>query len=205
MNKSLNKALTQDQLLTIEALIEELMLTLKIPKGNFNRSLIEDEIINIPFERLKDFYREVMLAESFGNGLKCIVQTAEKFKPQKMNRIEEKAKELIELTHTMNSVVFNSSRSSGRTFEEELKGTKFVNVPPKIISILDNVAPFYSHKKLIADIRTYPTAKDELIAFVSAITTHRKVENKHKKLQLIAKNKIGNKSWVLNTQEKQYG
>jgi len=65
-----------------KSMIEELMNTLKIPQGNFNFGTIADELEHISNDNLKDFYRAVMSAESYGNGMKAIIQTAESFKPQ---------------------------------------------------------------------------------------------------------------------------
>jgi hypothetical protein len=70
-----------------KSMIEELMLTLKIPQGNFNYSMIEDEISHIPTENLKEFYKQVMNSESFGNGMKAIIGTAEKFKSERTDNL----------------------------------------------------------------------------------------------------------------------
>jgi len=68
-----------------KSLIEELMLTLKIPQGNFNYSTIEDEIRHISNDNLKEFYKSVMSADSFGNGMKAIIESSKKFKPQEQD------------------------------------------------------------------------------------------------------------------------
>ncbi len=68
-----------------KSMIEELMNTLKIPQGNFNFGTIADELEHISNDNLKDFYRAVMSAESYGNGMKAIIQTAENFKPQQVD------------------------------------------------------------------------------------------------------------------------
>jgi hypothetical protein len=70
-----------------KSLIEELMLTLKIPQGNFNYSTIEDELEHIPNEQLRGYYKEVMNSESFGNGMKAIIKTAEKYKAEKTDNL----------------------------------------------------------------------------------------------------------------------
>ena len=70
-----------------KSMIEELMLTLKIPQGNFNYSMIEDEISHIPTEQLKEFYKQVMNSESFGNGMKAIISTAHEFKSKRTDNL----------------------------------------------------------------------------------------------------------------------
>lgn len=81
-----------------KSLIEELMLTLKIPQGNFNYSTIEDELEHIPNEQLRGYYKEVMNSESFGNGMKAIIKTAEKYKAEKTDNLlagtHDQAKEM---------------------------------------------------------------------------------------------------------------
>jgi len=62
-----------------KSLIEELMLTLKIPQGNFNYSTIEDEIKHIPQDKLREFYKSVMSVDSFGNGMKAIIEASKLF------------------------------------------------------------------------------------------------------------------------------
>ncbi len=153
--------------------IKELLETLKIPTGAFNIAVVSEEIVHITNQDLREFYKAVLSADTYGNGMKAVIKTAELFKVEKIDRVELKAKEFIRLAHTMNIVVFDNSRASGRTFEDELKGTRFTNVSQRVIEILDNVAPHYNHKNLIANIRTYSTAVSELTAFKNALKTLR--------------------------------
>ena len=63
-----------------KSLIEELMLTLKIPQGNFNFATIASEIEFISNDKLRDFYKAVMTSKSYGNGMMSIIQTAKNLK-----------------------------------------------------------------------------------------------------------------------------
>lgn len=173
MDSELEKART--------AMIEELMITLKIPQGSFNFGTIKDEISHISNENLRDFYRAVVSADSFGNGMKAIIDTAQLFKPKEIvggvDLIEVKAKKLITLVHTMSDKVFEDAQKLGTQFDTLLKIVKFPNISDNTIAILDNVAPHYNHKTLVGNIRTYQTSKDALDAFKKALTPKEQNEN----------------------------
>jgi hypothetical protein len=77
-----------------KAMIEELMLTLKIPQGSFNFGTIADEIVNIPNDRLKEFYKGVVSADNYGNGMKIIAEVAGKHKVLNFNDFSEAAQNL---------------------------------------------------------------------------------------------------------------
>ena len=64
-----------------EEFIKGLIETLKIPATAFNIAIVADEIENISNNNLKYFYKEVVCVESYGNGMKAIIQTAENYKP----------------------------------------------------------------------------------------------------------------------------
>lgn len=88
-----------------KSMVEELMLTLKIPQGNFNFGLIADEIENIPNENLKEFYKLVMSNESFGNGMKAIIASAKEFTPQEQDLLagtHETAKQMYNKFYAQN-------------------------------------------------------------------------------------------------------
>ena len=77
-----------------KAMIEELMLTLKIPQGSFNFGTIADEIVNVPNDRLKEFYKGVVSADSYGNGMKVIATVATKYKVKQLSDFSEAATNL---------------------------------------------------------------------------------------------------------------
>ena len=86
-----------------------------------------------------------------------------------VNETELKAKELILWCETANSTIFDNAKKSGRTFEDELKGTKFISLSDSDMSVLNQVKPYMSHKELINNIRVYQTSKDTLSAFMDAL------------------------------------
>jgi hypothetical protein len=113
-----------------KSLIEELMLTLKIPQGNFNYSTIEDEIRHIQNDNLKEFYKTVMSADSFGNGMKAIIESAKKFKPQEDDLLKgthQKAKDMYNKFYSENCSMTNYTQANrdkvknDREFFENMK------------------------------------------------------------------------------------
>jgi CRISPR/Cas system CSM-associated protein Csm2 small subunit len=152
-----------------KAMIEELMTTLKIPQGNFNYATIEDEIRHIPGTQLKDFYKAVMSAESFGNGMKSIMQAAEKFKPVVIDYTEEKAKELVALVEAINAKIGEDAKNMGVDFVKLANSVILPTAGVENLKILDNVKPYYSYKSLIINIRHYQTSIDAINAFKTAI------------------------------------
>lgn len=156
-----------------KSLIEELMLTLKIPQGNFNFATIADEIKNIPNDRLKDFYKKVMSADSFGNGMKSIIQTAEQFNPKPLEPIEDaitaEAKRLITACEQMNTILFNECNKIGIPFDDYVRDYEFKNIQDSTKALLSQIKPYCDYKRLIINIRRYQTSKDALNAFKTAI------------------------------------
>lgn len=81
---------------------------------------------------------------------------------------EIRANELITLVYSMNATVFENAKASGRTFEDELRGTIFRNIEDDI-AILNNVKPYCEYKQLVNNISCYQTSKEQLKAFKDAI------------------------------------
>ncbi len=164
-----------------KSMIEEMMLTLKIPQGNFNFGTIADGIKHIPNQNLREFYKSVMVSESFGNGMKAIISVANLYKPKGLdveNEIEKKAKILITGVEQMNSVLFDVCVKSGDNFEEYIRGFEFDNVSEESKHILNAVPPFNNLSNLVLGIRTYQTSLDTLNAFKRAIKfSETKLEN----------------------------
>ena len=155
-------------------LTKAIMDKLGINADPFTVGSIKNCLEPIADDKLQDFYNALFGDEhSFLKPMDRIVKVAKQFQVQTVDRVELKAKEFIKLVHSMNNVVFSNSRTSGRTFEDELAGTTFTNVSERVIAVLNNVAPHFNHKKLIANIRTYSTAVSELTAFKRALTTLR--------------------------------
>ncbi len=161
-----------------KSLIEELMLTLKIPQGNFNFATIASEIEFISNDKLKDFYKAVMTADSFGNGMKAIITTAEAFKPKPLETLTDsttaEAKRLISACESMNIILFNESNKFGIPFDDYVENYEFTNLQESTKALLNNVAPHYSYKTLIMNIRHYQTSIDTLKAFKNAVSNSTK-------------------------------
>ena len=86
-----------------------------------------------------------------------------------IDKDEEKAKELIELVHSMNNTIYQEHIRTGIQFDVLLDDVKFPTVEKSIIAILDNVKPYYNHKQLISNINLYGTSKEQLQAFKQAV------------------------------------
>lgn len=119
-----------------KSMVEELMLTLKIPQGNFNFGLIADEIENIPNENLKEFYKLVMSNESFGNGMKAIIASAKEFTPQEQDLLagtHDTAKQMYNKFYAQNCAMTDYTQanrdkvSNDRDFFEKMDYTKLKN------------------------------------------------------------------------------
>lgn len=150
-------------------LIKALVKGLKLDDNVFNYQSVAEEIEQIQEHQFMDFYKAVMKEDTFGNGLKAIMNTVEKFKPVVEDHLEAKANELIDLVHSMNNSVYQKHIESGVRFDDLLDDVKFPSVSEADMAILNNVAPHYDLKTLIAKINHYGTAKDALTAFKRAI------------------------------------
>lgn len=177
-----------------KSLIEELMLTLKIPQGNFNFATIASEIEFISNDKLKDFYKAVMTAESFGNGMKAIITTAESFKPKQLEQLvcasTAEAKRLITACEDMNTILFNESNKYGLAFEDYVRDYNFTNIQDSTKALLNQVAPYYEYKNLIINIRRYQTSKDAESAFKKAIENSNKEDTtmiEHSRVQQLVR------------------
>jgi len=66
-------------------LIKALVTGLKLDDNIFNYQTVAEEIELIQEQHFMDFYKKVMSAETFGNGLKAIIKVSKLFKPQEVN------------------------------------------------------------------------------------------------------------------------
>lgn len=155
-----------------EQLINSTMDSLKIDKNPFNYATIEKFISHIVDEHLKDFYSKLFDAShQYLNGMDRISKVAESFKPIVKNNDETKAQYLIDLVYAMNTKVFDSARSSGRTFDDELKGTKFLSLSTKESNILSIVKPHINIKTLVANISNYDNGSTQMRVFKQAVNS----------------------------------
>ncbi len=150
-------------------LTKALVKGLKLDDNIFNYEAVNEEVSSILEHQYIDFYKAVMGAESYGNGLKAIIDTAEKFKPVVIDDIEQEAKELIELCEGLNTQIGNDAKRMGEDFKKLVYAAKFPTLDTDKIVVLNNVKPHHDHRELIINIRHYQTAKDSLEAFKSAI------------------------------------
>lgn len=150
-------------------LTKALIKGLKLDDNIFNYEAVNDEVASIQEHKYMDFYKDVMAKESYGNGLKAIIDTAKQFKPVVIDNVEEEAKELIALCESLNTIIRRDAEAKGEDFKKLVYCAKFPTLDIDKIVILDNVLPHYSHKELIINIRHYQTAKDALDAFKYAI------------------------------------
>lgn len=94
--------------------IKGLLDTLKIPATAFNIALVSDEIENISNTDLREFYKSVVTADTFGNGMKAIINTAKKFKPEEKDLLagtEDKAKVMYDKFYSQQSAMTDYSQS----------------------------------------------------------------------------------------------
>ena len=151
--------------------VNAIMISLKIEKNPFIVSTIDEFTSNIKPTEYKSFMTALFGNQhAYLNGIDRVAKVAEQFKPSiQDNSMELKAKELILWCETANSTIFDNAKKSGRTFEDELKGTKFISLSDSDMSVLNQVKPYMSHKELINNIRVYQTSKDTLSAFMDAL------------------------------------
>lgn len=173
------------------ALIEELMLTLKIPQGNFNFATIESEIKNISNDDLVKFYKMAISADSFGNGMKAIIHTAEYFNPKPLEQLEDtttaEAKRLIMACEQMNTILFDECNKRGIPFDDYVRDYEFKNIQDSTKALLSQIKPYCDYKRLIINIRRYQTSKDALNAFKTAI-----LQSGKKNSAMIENNRVKN-------------
>ena len=151
-------------------LIKALVKGLKLDDNIFNYQAVAEEIEYIQDRDFMDFYKAVMAENTYGNGLQAIMKVAEQFKPQQQTDLTEiKAKELIGIVYSMNDTIFQNAKMSGRTFEDELKGTSFLGLNQKDTDILNNVKPHTNLKALVTNISFYENGTAQLTAFKNAI------------------------------------
>ena len=156
--------------------IEELMMTLKIPKGTFNYSTIEDEIKHIPNNQLKDFYKSCMTADSFGNGMKAIISVAKLFKPIEQDDTKEKARKIISFVEALNSQISEEAKAMGEDFVKMVDMVKLPSKYDRTLAVMDLVKPYMNAKELIINIRHYRTSSDALNAVILAIKKYNEDE-----------------------------
>jgi len=150
-------------------LIKALVKGLKLDDNIFNYQSVAEETEQIQEHQFVDFYKAVMSADTFGNGLKAIIKTAEQFKPQHQDLTEIKAKELIQMVESINTKIGEDAKQRGEGFEHLVSVVKLPGVSESDMAILNQVKPYTDHKQLIINIRHYATSLEQLKAFKDAV------------------------------------
>ena len=151
-------------------LIKALVKGLKLDDNIFNYQSVAEETEQIQEHQFMDFYKAVMSTNTFGNGLKAVIDVAERFKPVVQdNYMETKAKDLIAWCESANETIYLDAKESNRSFEEQLRGTKFPSLNDSDMAILNQVKPYCEYKRLISEINHYQDSKVQLKAFVDAL------------------------------------
>ena len=109
-----------------EEFIKGLLETLKIPATAFNIAIAEDEIACITNDNLREFYKEVLIAETYGNGMKAILQTAESYKPQsklslKLLNSRSEAKEMYNKFYSQCTGMMDFTRANRNKYPNDKK------------------------------------------------------------------------------------
>ena len=94
--------------------IKSLLETLKIPATAFNIAIAEDEIACITNDNLREFYREVVSADTYGNGMKAIISVAKNFKSAEKDIVAgtaEKAKNMYDKFYAQQSAMLDYSQT----------------------------------------------------------------------------------------------
>jgi len=151
--------------------IKAIMQSLKIDKNPFIYATIDEFISHLTPTDYKSFMTELFGTQhAYLNGLDRVAKVAEQFKPQTLvDEFEEKAKKLIELTHSMNNAVYQDHISTGKRFEDLLELVTFPELSEHDYAVLSNVAPHNNLKALIGNINTYTTTQTQLKAFIDAL------------------------------------
>lgn len=121
-----------------EEFIKGLLETLKIPSTAFNIAVVSDEIEEIPNQSLRGFYREVVSADTFGNGMKAIIKTAENYKQEselsiKLTESKDEANDMYNKFYSQNCSMTDYAQANrnkvpnDREFFEKMDYSKLKN------------------------------------------------------------------------------
>jgi hypothetical protein len=84
--------------LTKQELSKAIVSSLKIDANAFNYETINEAIDLVPIEKYMEFYKEVLKMDSYGNGIKSVLDISEKYKTEKTDNLlagtREQAKEM---------------------------------------------------------------------------------------------------------------
>ena len=75
--------------LTKQELSKAIVSSLKIDANAFNYETINEAIDLVPIEKYMEFYKEVLKMDSYGNGIKSVLDISEKYKSDKIDKLLE--------------------------------------------------------------------------------------------------------------------
>ena len=79
--------------LTKQELSKAIVSSLKIDANAFNYETINEAIDLVPIEKYMEFYKEVLKMDSYGNGIKSVLDISEKYKSDKIDKLLEGTRE----------------------------------------------------------------------------------------------------------------
>lgn len=150
-------------------LTKALIKGLKLDNNVFNYQTVDEEIENIQEKDYMSFFKAVMKEDTYGNGLKAIMQVAEDFKPTNKDALTEKAKRIISFTESFNSQISEESQAQGQDFIQMVHCVKIPDSYNKTLAVMDLIKPYYNAKEFIINIRRYQTSENTLIAVKDAL------------------------------------
>jgi len=169
-----------------EQLINSTMDSLKIDKNPFNYSTIEEYITHIKDENLKKFYSMLFGDKhTYLSGMDRVKVVADEFAvpdKEKKSFILKK----ISLIEGCNHAMFNAAEESGRTFEDQLKGSYFPSVTDEEIAYFNSVKPYCDFKELVTNINQYENSAIQYSAFENAFN----LEEEHGNISLPVLKKV---------------
>jgi len=152
--------------------IKAIMLSLKIESNPFISATIDEFIAHIKPNEYKSFMTALFGSQhAYLNGIDRVAKVAETFKEVilEVDEVELKAKELIDLVHSMDYTIELKHAETSIDYNTLLNDVKFPTLSKDDEAILNNVKPYCSYKLLISNIRAYQTTKDALNAFIQAV------------------------------------
>jgi len=155
-------------------LINSTMDSLKIDKNPFNYLIIEKHIKHIPDTKLEEFYSNLFGRQHFClNGMDRVVTVADEFKEAECAGVDTyDIGGKIDKIKAYNAAVFDNATKSGRTFDDELKGTKFISMSEDEEAYYNLVKPYCNYKSLIGNINCYSDSSSQFISFQKAWLLH---------------------------------
>ena len=73
--------------LTKQELSKAIVSSLKIDANAFNYETINEAIDLVPVERYMEFYKQILKVDTYGNGIKAVLEISEKFKTERTDNL----------------------------------------------------------------------------------------------------------------------